>query len=80
MGKQDYKTNHGSQKELLALIHKRRMMFGSQFLTSYRKFSNKLTKSIALAKKQHLATLLETKKSILNLNGKSYDQYFRLQR
>ena len=79
MGKQDYKTNHGSQKELLALIHKRRMMFGSQFLTSYRKFLNKLTKSIAFAKK-HLATLLETKKSILNLNGKSYDQYFQLQR
>ena len=78
MSKQD-KTNHGSQKELLALIHKRRLMFGSQFLTSYRKFSNKLTKSIALAKK-HLATLLETKNSILNLNGKLYDQYFQLQR
>ena len=49
-------------------------MFRSHFLqqnenkkASYRKFSNKLTKSFALAKKQHFATLLETKK----LNPKS---------
>ena len=49
-------------------------MFCSHFLqgdenekTSYRKFTNKLTKSIALAKIQHFVTLLETKK--LNPNS-----------
>ena len=49
-------------------------MFCSHFLlrdkngkASYRKFLNKFTKSIAIAKKQHFATLLETKK----LNPKS---------
>ena len=55
-------------KELLALIGKRRLMYYSHFLQgdenekTYRKFSNKLTKSITLGKKQHFATLLETKK------------------
>ena len=50
------------------------LMFRSHFLqgdenekASYCKFSNKSTKSIALAKKQHFAILLETKK----LNPKS---------
>ena len=48
-------------KERLALICKRQLMFCSHFLqgdenkkASYRKFSNKLTKSTALAKKNIL--------------------------
>ena len=40
---------------------------GENKKASCRKFSNKLIKLIALAKKQHFATLLETK----NLNPKS---------
>ena len=52
--KQDLKSKPWLTKEVLAFIRKRRLMFRSHFLQgdenekpSYRKFSNKLTKSIA---------------------------------